>query len=591
MVRLSIMKGLCSSEVILSWAVYDHSALTSRTKTSSSGNSWRHLSLLTGLFVLLAAARLCQKDLISFHFDDAGMFYRYAWNLRHGYGLAWNVGQGPVFGLTSIPWVFLILLGSLFSTNPIHVVVALSFITGILALATIAWFASRRAISAPFRNFALAFSLVSLPLLLHPWFETTLGNGMETMLALWALAAFLEGFRRFTESPTALRTLSAASLGTLCVLIRPELILCALLVPFMNWLLILQRRKTAALLLYVALLSLFIGTNLLANWAYFGTPVPLAFYIKSFGAYYKGYRPFINPLGYASMFFSIAAPFLLAIAFLARRKDWRMLAVYLIPTAATMLYLCTVTQIMGWRGRYYIPLLAMLLMPALELADRAADEGEMPRWSRGRLAAFGLVFFLVSPLSERVYGPIGHAIASSRRIYLAPQFRHAAQGELPSIEWYASCKSFVEMAKELPAGISISSSEVGLVGASLLHAKVIDSAGLNDSTLALHGFSTSYLLSQQPDLIWLPHPDYSYLYGSFSSDSRLLQQYDVYAGVFNHGIALRKDSRFYPQMKAALQQTFQATYPGYGLEGYKTKSVTWDPTRTRPGTPEDSVTP
>lgn len=547
--------------------------------------------MLACLFVLLVAARLCQKDLVSFHFDDAGMFYRYAWNLRHGYGLAWNAGQGPVFGLTSIPWVFLVLLGSFFSANPIHVVVALSFMTGVLALATIAWFASRKAVSTPFRSFTFVFSLVSLPLLLHPWFETTLGNGMETMLAMWILAAFLEGFRRFTETPTALQTFSAASLGTLCVLTRPELVLCVLLVPFVSWLLVLRRKNTAALLLYLALLSFFIGMNLVANRAYFGTPVPLAFYIKSLGAYYKGYRPFINPLGYASMFFSIAAPFLLAIVFLAHRKDWRMLAVYLVPAAATMLYLCTVTQIMGWRGRYYIPLLAMLLVPALDLADRAAEAGEMPRWSRERLAAFTLVFFLISPLSERLYGPVGHAIASSRRIYLAPQFHHAAQGELPSMEWYASCKRFVEMAETLPADISISSSEVGLVGASLLQAKIIDSAGLNDATLALHGFSTSYLLSQQPDLIWLPHPDYSYLYGSFSADPRLLQQYDVYAGVFNHGIALRKNSAFYPQMKAALQHTFQSTYPGYGLEGYKTESVTWDPLRTRPGTSEDSVTP
>ncbi len=362
------------------------------------------------------------------------------------------------------------------------------------------------------------------------------------MLALWALIVFLECLRRFADTPTPATTAYAALSGTLCVLTRPELLLCVLLVAFLTWLLHMQRKAAAAFLGFCGLLALLIGLDLIVNREYFGTPVPLSFYIKSFGTYYAGYRLYINTLGYTSMFFSIAGLFLLALALLAKRCHMKLLAIYLFPTFAMVVYLATVNQIMGWRGRYYIPLLALLFVPVLALADEAASAGKMPGWSRPRLGAVALVVLLISPISERIYGPVGHAISTSRKIYTPPQFHHQAEGELPFMEWSESCKRFLQVATQLPEGVVISAPEVGILGGTLPQMKIIDTAGLNNTQLALHGFSNDYLFSQKPDVIWLPHPDYTRLYGELSADPRLVEQYDFYSGVFSHGVALRKSS-------------------------------------------------
>src|SRR5208337_1528059 len=57
-------------------------------------------------------------------FDDAYMFYRYALNIRHGLGIAWNPDGVPTYGLTSHLWVWCVLP---FTLLPVAPGVALQF--------------------------------------------------------------------------------------------------------------------------------------------------------------------------------------------------------------------------------------------------------------------------------------------------------------------------------------------------------------------------------------------------------------------------------------------------------------------------------
>src|SRR5438874_2259808 len=65
--------------------------------SSPGGRAW---SLIAGLFVLWSIAFVLHTSFIALDgrryfclFDDAMISMRYAWNLSHGLGLVWNVGE------------------------------------------------------------------------------------------------------------------------------------------------------------------------------------------------------------------------------------------------------------------------------------------------------------------------------------------------------------------------------------------------------------------------------------------------------------------------------------------------------------------
>jgi hypothetical protein len=129
--------------------------------------------------------------------------------------------------------------------------------------------------------------------------------------------------------------------------------------------------------------------------------------------------------------------------------------------------------------------------------------------------------------------------------------------------------------KPLPRGTTIASSEVGYLGVAAPQVNVIDLEGLNDTQIALHGFQVDTLLARKPDIIWMPHTDYTYQRGLLMSDPGLLQQYDLYAGAADYGLAFRKDSAVRPQLDAQFQALWKSCYPGYLMEDYRVSAASW----------------
>jgi len=68
-------------------------------------------------------------------FDDAYMFSRYAQNLLSGNGFSWNINGGPVYGPTSIAYVFIVAIFMNFVFMPINFLLPLiSWCMGLLVL-------------------------------------------------------------------------------------------------------------------------------------------------------------------------------------------------------------------------------------------------------------------------------------------------------------------------------------------------------------------------------------------------------------------------------------------------------------------------
>ena len=115
------------------------------------------------------------------------------------------------------------------------------------------------------------------------------------------------------------------------------------------------------------------------------------------------------------------------------------------------------------------------------------------------------------------------------------------------------------------------------MGALAPQANVIDLAGLNDPEIARAGFSMQYVLSRKPEVLWFPPSDYTRLYAQVASDPRLLQQYIVYAGAFDFGLALRKDLPPDSSIVRAFHAVWADTYPGVDSNHFIVQRVVWNP--------------
>ena len=159
--------------------------------------------------------------------------------------------------------------------------------------------------------------------------------------------------------------------------------------------------------------------------------------------------------------------------------------------------------------------------------------------------------------------------AKPREEYDAAKLTINATQPLPQTSWQAMMASITDdLFAALPPGGTFAASEVGYLAERSPGSNFIDLAGLNNTAIALHGFDMEELLRRKPDVIWMPHTDYTWLRGVMFSDPRLLVAYDVYAEAGNYGLAIRKDSPMRSAIDRQMQVFWQKNYPGFEPSAY-----------------------
>ena len=478
-------------------------------------------------------------------FDDAYMFHRYAMNVRDGLGIAWNPDGVQTYGLTSHLWLLVVLAFSFLPVPAGTMLQMASAAASVAALAVMGLAVARNARTRWLADPIVATVAAGLPLLASSAFTYHLTSGMDTMLSMAMHGLVVLTVLRYMAEPSLRRATVVGVVAFAAVLTRPENGLCALGVPALAFLAMWRLERWRDLAGLVVLPVLLIGAALAVFGQVYGTPLPLSFYAKSLHAY-AGFQNPENAVAYLVLALSLVLVYVPLLIASVRRRDAGLVIALLVPVLATFAYLTTLRQVMGWLGRYYIPFLPYLIVPALLLLDRALADADLRRALPRRLAwAAGAVVAVVCawlPLQEPVYA------AYARRVIPAPvampALPIAAAAPLPRIEWDAAITTIAShIAARLPKGASMAASEVGILGSIGRHATLIDLVGLNDTTIGRRGFSMDYLLSRAPDFIWLPHTDYTGLRAQILSDQRLYEQYDVYAGAFTYGIAVRREGQ------------------------------------------------
>jgi hypothetical protein len=498
-------------------------------------------------------------------FDDAYMFYRYALNIRHGLGISWNPDGVPTYGMTSLPWVLVILPLTYLSLTPGHALQLASWLVGTLALIVMAVCVARH--TKRLHSPSLAFAVVALPLVVNPVFGFHLSTGMDTVLSLLANAVMVWALLEYLKTPSTGRASVLGSLMFAAILTRPDNGLCAMGSVGLAWLLLPgPRRWQEAPALFVLPLALMGAELWICRW-YFQVPLPLGFYAKSL----RGYVGFLNgenAVEYAYMGLSTVIVFLGALGATVNRKHLPLVIAFLLPVVITTAYLLTVRQVMGFGGRYYVPFIPYAVIPACLSVDAALTErGD---WSRrigiGVLIAIALFATLRVPelgLEHRY-----KAWVMPKPIPV-PALPFAASEPLPADYNWVKQPGLSQIVAHMPPGAVIAASEVGYLGAIAPQVTLIDLVGLNDTTIGTQGFSMDNLLARAPDLIWLPQEHYTGLLATLFSDPRFLQRFVVIATAFDFGIAIRCDSPLREDLERQVSDVWPVLYPSKRLADYR----------------------
>ncbi|HEX7508792.1 MAG TPA: hypothetical protein VF550_18615 [Polyangia bacterium] len=510
-------------------------------------------------------------------FDDAYMYLRYANHVLAGQGMAWNPGEGSVYGVTSLLHLTMVVLAKsvfpwLAPAALLQVVSGGAAIGLLAALIGIAALCSRH---ARLRQNWFFWTALIMPLVaFREAFAFHASTGMDTMVSALVNAVLVFFTLQFARSPSLSRAWWTALASLLAVLARPDNLLCALLCPVLGVLFFAPRPRSKPLAAFAVMVGGLLGTLVFAEWRWLGSPMPLSFFAK-LPFYYGGFAGEFgwNPFLFLKVFAQSAWPFVVVLILFADQVGIRRAAVLLVPALASMAALCRFNQIMGHLGRFYFPFLPFFVaVGALEFdawlgrmgTDRATHSGVILR-----RAVVAITLTLFGSISLWLAADWYSSRAQAQKLVSVDGFHTPAQTPLPDLDSWQSAYAVAEMARAAPAQASFAMSEHGLPGALAPQTTIIDVLGLHDPYFARHGFSATELFRRKPDVIWLPHSDHTQMLRDILDSDEFWNHYAFYPDAFFHGIALRTDSPHSTRLADLLWLQWQKAYPGLPMADYQ----------------------
>ena len=470
--------------------------------------------------------------------DDAFFFIRYAEQFRKVGSFVWNQGEPPTFGSTSQLYQLVVALAHELTGR--HAVRTLALTAQIPTLATMlvvaaaAWGITSPRLGAPLRSLpaALVVAFATMAAALSAKFVNMAWTGMETAIAALATAVYVALIESRSRSGRPLVPTLVVG-GWILILARPELGLLATLTPLalVIWGEPRQRRQG---LVALVLLGCLIVATVATAWAYYGSPVPLPFFVKTLAlSPYDVNAKLRFQLGNMGEIYRLlrehgALVFVIFCGWLWGYRlppHWRGLV---LGTVAFFAYhaIINALPITPGGGRFFLPLYPVIVLLATRwLAEMLADPA-LPSRARYALAGAALLTQLVllgPPFAKATaarLSSVGEALSlpQDHRSTLLLNWRR-----LQLEKWFA-----LDRMATLPAGCSVATSEVGVIGVLYPEMRLIDLSGLNDKRVALEGFDTDWLLTEVAADIVYPQLIEFYWGVDLLDDPRFIDQYRVF---------------------------------------------------------------
>lgn len=531
------------------------------------------------LFVFLLFGLLASHLFVHFNAssvqDDAFMFVRYADNILNTGEPSFNSGHEATYGLTSPSFLAMVLpLRVVFPHNPVLTMLFASSISAILFLILLFYLLH---VTTGRENTSIKQGILLVILLSilcdAKNFSVHFTSGMDTMLALAFLTAYILVSIRYRESVTLSSVLFTGILGGFAFSIRPDLLIFSFTLPLVAFLFSSTRRQkihASAILLITILVVLL---QILFYSKFLNSPLPLPFYAKSinhYGAYFQDMYNLFPIKGLIKFVFSFPLLFsVIGIAlFIDAKGLWRWISkttrgLFFATLIFIVYHLFFVTPIMDYSQRFYYPTLPAIMFLSIQSARfifkrtsleeliKSLKDGTVN--SRAILAA--LFLYPVFAFGPRIAQSSFELLTSRKGSYngfdVTQEYRARWTGY-----WFR-----LDEFSLLPDDLVMAATEVGHPLAMNPYKTVIDMTGLNETRIAHSGFSAdSFFHYYEPDLVFMPHPDYQDMIKSINENSFFINNYEVFSGVdlsTTLALAIRKDSEYYQQMSQIVSENIQ----------------------------------
>ena len=500
--------------------------------------------------------------------DDSYIWFRYADRMLLDGAIAIGPGTEPSFGTTSLLYLIPVLAMRLLSPDEPALALGLtSWLCGIAFLAAL-WRLLASSIDLRSQAGAVAFVVVGLSFAFGSHtISTHFASGMDTTFVMLFGTVLLHLGLSWERAPTAKRAVRFWIAASLSFLVRPDMMLYALCIPAAVG--IGSRvggtadhrrfRQSVRVLLGIG------GTTLallLVSWAYFDSPLPLPFYAKTqqiYGSYIQEYyagEPRKQLLGYLSS----TAPLWLAVVAglsLDPRRWWSERTLVergAIPATAFFLayYYVAVLQVMGSSARFFYPTLPALALIGAGSALRLVKKA----FAANRLSTRIIVGLVVTVCVVSI-GLTTRSIATTTEEALRGKsffsfdvwedYRHNYRQLWPGLDQVSL----------LPDDLVLATSELGHPLAMNPGKRVIDLAGLTETEIAHHGFSTDRFLElYSPDFLYLPHWHYREMISELLQSAEFRRRYAIMhasrIGAKIH-VAVRKDSPYVEPLRKIIE--------------------------------------
>lgn len=507
-------------------------------------------------------------------FDDAYMFFRYAQNLVHHQQLTWNLGESPIYGPTSIPYVYIVAIFILLL--PLKSNFLLPFVSWIIGLFVVILLfiiaLTQTKKSAPIFS-VLAIGCVAWAVT-TPFFAYHATTGMDTTLSILVNTMLVFTVTKIEKDLKGKNILLLSLLAYLSYAMRPDNIIYAIGFPLMI-LLIFGRWREA--LIFLIVFALFIASDTWGKQIIFQDFLPLSYYVKQNNLYqeYLGAHQW-NPSIYLATFITGVLPSSIIILANWETRHFKLFIAYLLPVLATFLYYFKVLQIMGEQARFYYPAMPFIIVLSILLLR---DLGESPSKMEFKRIFNKTVFSVLTITAFLLFlGTVGANIYLNyiSRTISIQQNESDSNSSIPNIGWGRSIVAVASLSSKLPPDAVLAMSEVGYVGANAPQVKIIDLSGLNNPDIAYNGLNAEKLFSQKPDLIWMPPTDYALLRHEILCTPNFYVNYSYYPNLFDSGIAVYKKSPYTNIIYLLLSKTIDDVYPKFDYS-YENLQQDWLP--------------
>ncbi len=489
--------------------------------------------------------------------DDAWMFVRYAEQLL-ARGVPAFAPDGPgVYGLTSPAYLTVVApLRLLLGADPVRVALLSSLFCGVLYLALLSRMVIRLTAGSSRRR-AATFALVGFTLAYAaPALARHFASGMDTMFALAYLTVWIMLAHACARLDSDDASFTLGVFGGMAFSVRPDLLVFTVGVPALSAVFAAHGRARAHQVsaVFGTLAVAGLQAAVYAWWLH--SPLPLPFFAKTFGAYGPTLRA-----AYEGVAFAEVSGFLrgmsglrvaLAAAVVLHPVRWwgaaaplekALLGAGLVFTAY---HAFAVVPIMGYAGRFEMPLFPVLVYLAARSLGHLATWYPQALWRSlvVTLVALAVAGVLVRRIVAHQLAPAPAPVAAAERFDLGAAYR--ANG---STYWAA-----LDQVSRLPDELVIATTEVGMPLVLSPGRRVVDLAGLNETSMMRARVSAdSVVRRERPDLVYLPHPHYAEMRDALLADPSFRERYEVWPAATlraDMGVAVRRDGPFADTLRA-----------------------------------------